>query len=316
MNQGWIYREKVDRSGAGQSVLDYYSQRYRHSTRQVWQQRIEQGLIQLDGSVTTANTILRSHQQLAYHRPPWQEPEVPLTFHIHLETDDYLVIEKPSGLPVMPGGGFLDHTLLKQLEKQYPANPPIPIHRLGRGTSGLMLLARSPLAKSDLTRQMRDRQICKIYHAVVSSVDLPDCFNINIPIGKIPHPVLGEVFAAVADTQKLALSAHSQCRVLQRNAAQAIVEVQITTGRPHQIRIHLAAVGYPLLGDPLYQAGGGIRVSSLASNEAEDKIAVPGDCGYQLHAHHLTFTDPRSQHSVTVTSPTPFVIPPQATTIV
>ena len=90
-----------------------------------------------------------------------------------------MIIAKPSGLPVLPGGGFLQNTLLYQLQQRYPQEMPVPVHRLGRGTSGLMLIARSSLAKSKLSQQMRDRQISKIYRALIGPSELPTEFTIN-----------------------------------------------------------------------------------------------------------------------------------------
>lgn len=298
MNQGWSYREQVDRRSAGQTVLDYYTQHYRHSSSSEWQERIAAAQVLLNDRITTAEERLQAGQWLTYHRPPWEEPEVPLAFEILHEDEDLWVIAKPAGLPVLPGGGFLEHTLLWQLQQQYPQDTPIPIHRLGRGTSGLMLLARSPLARSHLTQQMRDRQICKVYRALVGAGNLEDCFIVTQAIGKLSHPVLGYVYGAAAD----GLAAHSECRVLQRYSDSTLVEVTILTGRPHQIRIHLAAAGYPLLGDPLYTVGGVPRLDSLKHPE---KFPVPGDCGYHLHAYHLTFTHPKTGRLISITCPAP-----------
>lgn len=298
INQGWSYREQVDRRSAGQTVLEYYTCHYRHSSPSEWQERIVLGQVLLNDRVTTAEERLQAGQWLTYHRPPWEEPEVPLAFEILYEDDDLWVIAKPAGLPVLPGGGFLEHTLLWQLQQQYPQDTPIPIHRLGRGTSGLMLLARSPLARAHLTQQMRDRQIRKVYRALVGVGDLEDGFTITQPIGKLPHPVLGYVYGATSN----GLPAHSECQVLQRRSDATLLEVTILTGRPHQIRIHLAAVGYPLLGDPLYDVGG---VPRLASFSHPEKVPVPGDCGYHLHAYHLTFTHPGTGRSMNMTCPAP-----------
>lgn len=298
INQGWSYREQVDRRAAGQTVLEYYTRRYRHSSELEWQERIALGQVVLNDRVTAADERLQAGQWLAYHRPPWEEPEVPLAFEILYEDEDLWVIAKPAGLPVLPGGGFLEHTLFWQLQQQYPQDTPIPIHRLGRGTSGLMLLARSPLARSHLTQQMRDRQIRKVYRVLVGAGDLEDCFTITQAIGKIPHPVLGYVYGAITD----GLPAHSECQVLQRRSNATLLEVTILTGRPHQIRIHLAAVGYPLIGDPLYTVGG---IPRLDFPSQPGKVPVPGDCGYHLHAHHLTFIHPKTERSMSITCPAP-----------
>jgi 23S rRNA pseudouridine1911/1915/1917 synthase len=303
LNQGWTYREQVDRAQAGLTLLDYYTRQYRHSNPTEWQDRITLGQVLLNGEPATCDARLQTGQWLTYHRSPWEEPDVPLSIEVLYEDADLLVVAKPSGLPVLPGGGFLEHTLLRQLQRQYPQETPVPIHRLGRGTSGLMLLARSPLARSSLSQQMREntaglhseRSIRKVYLALVGSGDLPDGFTLTEAIGKIPHPILGYVYGATADGQ----FARSDCRVLRRNANTTLLEVTILTGRPHQIRIHLATAGYPLLGDPLYGVGGVLLHSA-------EKLPVPGDCGYYLHAYQLFFRHPRTNQLLTFScSPPP-----------
>ncbi len=334
MNSGWVYHDRLDRRAAGQTVLDFYVQRYRHSSAQDWSDRLVAGQITLNDRPTTATTILATGQRLAYHRPPWIEPPVPLDWQVIAADGDFAAIAKPAGLPVLPGGGFVEHTLLWQVQRSGALadaeDPPVPIHRLGRGTSGLVLLARSPLARANLTRQLRDRQITKIYRALVQGVPPWDNCTIRRAIGKISHPTLGYVYGAVAETSGASpgLDAHSEAQVLQRAGDRAIVEVQIFTGRPHQIRIHLAAVGFPLLGDPLYLVGGWPRgcgdlswdprdtrgnsqgnsprpAPHVANYRDKAPIPVPGDCGYWLHAHRLSFVHPRTGRSLTLTAPPP-----------
>jgi 23S rRNA pseudouridine1911/1915/1917 synthase len=306
MNQGWCYREQVQAKAAGMTVVDYYSQYYRHSSPELWRERILLGQVQLNGQPTQPEVILAAGQWLSYDRPPWQEPVVPLEFEILYEDADLWVISKPAGLPVLPGGGFLEHTLLWQLQQCYPQETPIPIHRLGRGTSGVMLLARSPLARSRLSQQMRQHSqqattggssttaFQKIYRALVGPGKMPEQFNCNHPIGKLNHPSLGYIYGACEQGKP----AHSHVQVLQRRRDTTVVEVTITTGRPHQIRIHLAAAGFPLLGDPLYQVGGIPKIPTKL-------LPVPGDCGYLLHAHQLHFCHPCTGERLRITSPPP-----------
>ena len=277
----------------GKTILQYYSQRYKHSSEAEWRERIANGQILVNGSRTSPESLLKFRQNLEYHRFPWYEPSVPLSYEILYEDEDLIAINKPEGLPVLPAGNFLQHTLWWQLKQDYPQNTPVPIHRLGRGTSGLMLLARTPLAKSLLSQQMRsnsqennqEKQIIKTYRALVTGNSIPEQLTICDRIGKIPHPTLGYIYGATPQGK----FAHSECQVIKCHTNSTLVEVKILTGRPHQIRIHLAAAGYPLLGDPLYLPGGIPRLTS-----ATGKIPLPGDCGYHLHAYHLSFNHPRN----------------------
>jgi 23S rRNA pseudouridine1911/1915/1917 synthase len=313
LNQGWIYRDRVPTGAAGQTVLQYYTQRYRHSSQAEWQARIESGLVQVQGQPTTPRAKLLAGQHLAYHRAPWVEPAVPLDIGVLYEDADLLVVEKPAGLPVLPGGGFVQHTLLGQLQQRYPHDTPAPIHRLGRGTSGLVLLGRSPLAKANLSQQLRQHQMTKLYRGLIGACDLPDPITITQAIGKLPHPALGYVYGAVPDNYPGALSARSEGRVLRRDDDRTLLEITILTGRPHQIRIHLAAIGYPLVGDPLYLVGGVPHSWSDSSPadlplESASQHPVPGDCGYHLHAYQLGFIHPRTRASMQITSPPPGIL--------
>ncbi|MBD1873141.1 RNA pseudouridine synthase [Nodosilinea sp. FACHB-131] len=311
MNQGWVYTDRITPTEAGLSVLDFYSNRYRHFSRAIWRDRITAGQIRQDGIALAADDRLSAGDRLDYHRPPWEEPEAPLEFEVLYEDGDLMAIAKPSGLPVLPGGGFLTHTLLHQLRRRYPENPPIPVHRLGRGTSGVMILGRSPLARSTLSRQLRDstatahdpqapHPIRKTYRALIGASDLSDAFTLTTPIGKVDHPVLGYVYAALPT----GLPAYSEGRVIHRTADSTLVEVTIRTGRPHQIRIHLAAAGFPLIGDPLYVVGG----LPLPIESSVDGIPVPGDIGYHLHAYRLELPHPRTNEPLVFESSVPSVL--------
>lgn len=293
-NDGWVYCDRVSAdllvrvnadvlksSSSPQipiTVLDYYTHHYQHSDRTTWQTRIESGQVLLNDQPTTPDMPLVPGQRLSYHRPPWQEPPVPINIATIYEDDLLLAVNKPSGLPVLPGGNFLQNTLLWQLRRNYPT--AAPIHRLGRGTSGIMLIAKTKAARAHLSQQLRQRYLGKNYRALIGPApDLSDQFTITQPIGKVPYPQLGYIHGADPD----GLDAQSDCRIMQRRPDFTLLDVTILTGRPHQIRIHLASVGYPLLGDPLYIAGGQPHGKG---------VAIPSDCGYWLHAHRLSFIHP------------------------
>ncbi|KAH9703592.1 RNA pseudouridine synthase 5 [Citrus sinensis] len=319
---------------------------------------VEKGEITVDGRVVNdPNIILSAGSELVYHRLPWKEPDVPYLLEVFYEDDDLIALNKPSGLQVLPGGLFQQRTVLKQLQwrasKQSSslssqASHPVPVHRLGRGTSGnvwlhflvlwsigwfsigftgILLCAKTKLAKTCIAAYFADktsvvdadntvmelsqRKITKIYRALVHGI-----VDEDKPIGIVRYPGVAKGLYVASPSGKPALSKVDVLeRDVQRNCT--LVQVEIQSGRPHQIRIHLAFLGHPLLGDPLYVAGG--QPKSFDSEFADGTFAqdggyerpvnpVPGDCGYYLHAYQLFLSHPTTNEVIKITAPLPSVL--------
>jgi 23S rRNA pseudouridine1911/1915/1917 synthase len=240
----------------------------------------------LDGSRTEAERELRPGATLVWNRPPWIEPPAPTSYAVLLEDDDVLAVAKPAGLPCMPGASFLERTLLHQVRRLRPR--ATPLHRLGRGTSGVVLFALHRDAHRSLSAAWARGEVERLYRAIVSGSFPSGETSLEQPIGRIPHEILGSIFA-VSPTGKRSVT--RAVLLEHRDDASSLVEVRIETGRTHQIRIHLAAAGHPILGDPLYPEGGVPRPGHPA---------LPGDIGYRLHAHRLSFVHPRTRSPVAV----------------
>lgn len=280
LNQGYIHREQIGAEGSGVPLLAHLAARYPLAGQDLWRTRILEGQVRLDEAPTLPEALLRPGQWITWARPPWVEPEVPLATAVLYEDEDLLAVAKPSGLPTLPGGGeFLEHTLLALVRRRAPEASPM--HRLGRATSGLVLFARAAAARGPLQAAFQREDTRKVYRALCQGRPTGDAFEIATPIGAVPYGPLGTLHAATADGRP----SLSRVTVLERRAEASLLDVEILTGRPHQIRIHLASVGHPLVGDPLYGPGG----TPLPGTRA-----LPGDPGYLLHAHRLELRHPRT----------------------
>jgi 23S rRNA pseudouridine1911/1915/1917 synthase len=282
-NRGYVYRARVAEADAGSSVLAFHVARFAHSDEATWRESIELGRVRVNGRRATADEPLRAGDELQFHRPAWTEPPAPESFSVAFEDEHVLVVEKPSGLQVLPAGPFSARTLL-QLVRTSDASraAAAPAHRLARGTSGLIAFGKSALGRSSLARQLREFTLGKTYLAWVEGAQLPNSFAARQPIARVAHgPIVIHVAAAVGRASL------TRVRVLRRegrgasDGERALVAAQPITGRPDQIRIHLAAAGAPIVGDPLFGPGG-----TAKSN------APPGEGGYLLHAAALSFTHP------------------------
>jgi 23S rRNA pseudouridine1911/1915/1917 synthase len=284
-NEGCEYRERINADADARTVLAYLSQRYRHSSPSEWAKRIESGHVLIDNQPAQPESILRRGSELVWQRPPWIEPEAPTSFSVLYEDEDLLAVAKPAGLPTIPGANFLKTTLLHLVRAYAPE--AAPLHRLGRWTSGLVLCARNHHSRHELIRQWSAKKVGKRYRALARGLPDLDEMAISTPIGPVPHALLGSLHAATPQGKP----SLSHVKVLERRTDSFLCDVRIATGRPHQIRIHLAAAGHPLVGDPLYGAGG---------LPAPDTRALPGDPGYHLHSAELSFRHPRTGREVVI----------------
>jgi 23S rRNA pseudouridine1911/1915/1917 synthase len=290
-NRGYSYTAIIGGECRGRNLLSHLASVYPHSTADAWQQNLDNGEVTLDGVVAGGREVVAAGQTLVWNRPPWVEPEAPLHFEVLFEDANLLAVSKPSGLPTLPGGGFMENTLLHLVQRRTPdANP---VHRLGRGTSGIVLFAKTSQVASMLSEMWNTAMVQKIYRALAQNVAEEDAYEILTPIGLVPHPRIGSVWAADANGKP----SKSRARVIAREAGTTTFEVSLDSGRPHQIRIHLASIGHPLVGDPLYGVGG----KPLA-----DLPGLPGDGGYLLHAQYLRFQHPVSGEQVNVEAAVPW----------
>lgn len=290
LNQGYAFTSIIGSQHHGQTLLSHLASVYPHSVPRVWQQKLNNGEVTLNGVTATGRELLTSGQTLVWNRPPWTEPVTPQQFEILFEDSQLVAVNKPSGLPTLPGGGFLENTLLRLLQKRTPnANP---VHRLGRGTSGIVLFAKASDTAARLSATWNTPQVQKIYRAVAQNVAERDAYEILTPIGLVPHPRLGSVWAA-SPTGK---PSKSTAKVISRAASTTTFEVTLNSGRPHQIRIHLASIGQPLVGDPLYGPTG---------QPLENLPGLPGEGGYLLHAHFLNFDHPITGEPIHLEAPLP-----------
>ncbi len=278
LNKGYCYREVLTRKAETHTVLSYLAHFYTHSSQELWLERLEQGEVLLNDVCAVGSEKLKSGQVLIWNRPPWQEEAVPLHYELVYKDAELLVVNKPSGLPSVAAGGFLENTLLTIVKQDYPeANP---LHRLGRGTSGLVLFTRTKDAASTLG-QIWNSKVKKSYRALAIGLAMKNNYEIIMPIGHVHHPKLGKIYAATLQGK----AAKSYAKVLERRNETTLFSVTLGSGRPHQIRIHLASIGHPLVGDSLYTQGG---------VPLKENPALPGKGGYYLHAESLRFTHPVS----------------------
>ena len=186
LNRGYAYTTIISRKYHGQTLLSNLASLYPHSTPQAWRQKLNNGEVTLNGVTATGSESVTLGQTLVWNRPPWIEPDSPQHFEVLFEDPHLLAVSKPSGLPTLPGGGYMENTLLRCVQRRAPnANP---VHRLGRATTGIVLFAKTPQAASHLFANWNTPKIQKIYRALGQNIARQHAYEILTPIGLVPHP--------------------------------------------------------------------------------------------------------------------------------
>ena len=260
---------------------------------------IDDGLVTVDGRSERPSYALAAGDTVRADLPP--EPAQagarpgeaalaaePIPLAIVYQDDDVIVVDKPAGLTVHPApghpGGTLVNALLTlapELARSRDKIRPGIVHRLDKDTSGLLVVARSDRAHEDLTRQLKERRVGKTYLALVRGLPEPPRGAIEAPIGR--HPKNRKKMAVVAGGR----DAETKYKLRETLGEYALLEVQPVTGRTHQIRVHLAAIGHPVVGDSVYG-----KRSDVVGRQF-------------LHAWRLAFELPASGRLVEFESPLP-----------
>ena len=260
---------------------------YSRARLQAW---IRAGSLRVNGELRRPRDALRPGDRLRVEaelsqEEGWQAEVMPLAI-VH-EDEHLLVIDKPAGTVVHPAAGHRAGTLLNGLLHRCPALGELPragiVHRLDKDTTGLMVVAKTLTAHTALVRQLQAREIGREYEAVVQGL-LTGGGTVNAPLGR--HPVNRKKRAVIDDGKE----AVTHYRLLRRFRAQSHVRVRLETGRTHQIRVHMAHIRHPLVGDPLY--GGRQQIPAGSSPALREVLR---DFRRQaLHAAQLRLTHPVS----------------------
>ena len=250
---------------------------------------IEDGHVRVDGATATPKSKVKSGEAVDVALAPRQEesafvPEEIALAVVH-EDEDVLVIDKPAGLVVHPGSGNWSGTMLNALLHHAPSLGQLPragiVHRLDKDTSGLLVVAKTEPAQASLVRQLQARTMKRTYLALARG-QVKSSGTIDAPVGRDPR---SRTRMAVVRTGKPAVTHY---KVRKPFAHHTLLECQLESGRTHQIRVHLASIGHPVEGDPVYAGRG----EGLLPRQA-------------LHAWKLAFAHPTTGKAVRFESPLP-----------
>ncbi len=264
-------------------------------TRSAAQKLLEEGLVTRNGRPGKKNDKLNPGDRVEYEVPEPREVDIAprqMDLEIVYEDDDVLVINKPKGLVVHPAAGHQDDTLVNGLlyamgDSLSGINGelrPGIVHRIDKDTSGLLAVAKNDLAHTVLASQLKDHSMHRVYEAIVCGSFREDSGTVDAPIGR--HPSDRKKMCV---TQRNSREAVTHWEVVARYRGYTHIRCKLETGRTHQIRVHMAHIGHPILGDTVY-------------GHKKPELGQESQC---LHAGTLCFSHPRDGRPVMVFAPLP-----------
>jgi 23S rRNA pseudouridine1911/1915/1917 synthase len=289
----------VDAEQAGARLDRYLAARLPGLSRTRVQELIEEGRVRVAGVVPKRSHRVEAGETIEVElvaRPSLAAVPEPLPLDILYQDEDLLAVNKPAGMVVHPAAGAPRGTVVNALLARFgelsrlggPLRPGI-VHRLDKGTSGVLLVARNDPAHAALARQFRDRRIEKTYLALVHGEMKADAGRITLPVARDLRRR-----TRMTARRRSGRAAETAWRVLARLDGFTLLEVGLRTGRTHQIRVHLAALGHPVVGDTTYGAPRSPRVAGRR---------LPALGRLFLHAARIRFSHPRTAEPVEVRAP-------------
>lgn len=263
-------------AGPWKTVIDFFQEQYPHVHVMTWKARMAKGqVVDETGRPVDADTPFRVGACIFYYRELESEKAIPFREQILYQDEHILVADKPHFLPVIPAGKFLRETLLVRLRKQLGAEDLAPIHRLDRETAGVILFSLNRKTRGHYTSLFRNRRVRKVYEALAPSMD-----ELSLPMTRRSRIVQGEPFFRMTEVPGEANS-ETHISVINSLGSLSLYELLPITGRKHQLRLHLAALGIPVINDKLYPV--------LTASD-DDDFSRP----LKLLARSISFRDPLS----------------------
>ena len=286
-----VYKLTVKKRFEGLSIIDFFNQAVPRSTKDLWITKVESENLTVNGNTVTINYKVKAGDLTQHSSAPKTEPEVNTNIQLIYEDDSIMVINKPSPLPMHASGRYARNTLLNILTLAFPKKDLKLLHRIDANTTGLVVLAKGKDIANNIRIQFEEKTIQKEYLALVEGIIMDDELNSDFAIGT---EVLVGGARKVDDSGK---NAKTNITVLERRTKenQTLLSVVPLTGRTNQIRLHLAELGYPIVGDE------GHKNSNYFKN---NPFTYPTDSLF-LHAYKLTFKHPKTEEKISFEAPIP-----------
>jgi 23S rRNA pseudouridine1911/1915/1917 synthase len=291
------YSSKVPESCSEISVLAYLAKRFTYLTESAWSELVQEGRITCNGCRCDMATTVSKGDSISCDLPEFEAPVVNFDYDLVYEDEWLLAVNKPPGLRVHSSGKFVNANLIYHLRHLH--QPPYPeanlINRLDADTSGLVLLARDKVILSQLMRQFAAGLVVKEYLAVVTGRPCPAHGTIDLPIGPVQDARVPR-FGVDSTQGKPAVTHYRTLRHLTEHFT--LLELKPETGRTHQLRVHLAAIGHPIAGDALYTMNDHDYLDWRLNPNKQTPLQ-----GQALHSHRLQFSHPVGQTLCTLIAP-------------
>lgn len=293
-----IVSSKVTAVFHQKSLLDYLAGRFTYQSRDIWQARVEAGDVTCNGRSASPLQIVRQGDVVACDLPVPPLPDINLDYQIVYEDDWLLGANKPGNLRSHGNGRFLQANLIYQLRHNH--TPPYPeatlINRLDKDTSGLVLLARDNDTLRQVQTQFAERTVAKTYLAVISGIPEWTIREVDWPIDRLPSAEGVYRYGVAADGKE----AQTMVEVIRPFPPHhALVRLTPKTGRTHQLRVHLAALGHPIVGDQLYTLNDADFLAQFTAGQNDDG-SLPRQA---LHCAKTTIWHPQQKRPLTLTAP-------------
>jgi tRNA pseudouridine32 synthase/23S rRNA pseudouridine746 synthase len=271
-------------AGHWKTILDFLAERFPRVDNTTWLSRMAKGeLVDETGRRLNSDSAYRAGACIFYYRELESEKPIPFDEHILYQDEHLLVVDKPHFLPVIPAGRFLHETLLVRLKQKWKLDQLVPVHRLDRETAGVILFSVNPATRGDYASLFLNRKVRKVYEALA-----PAPSDISFPLTRRSRIVPGEPFFRMTEIEGIS-NAETHIDVTGTGGGSTgeamLYRLTPVTGRKHQLRLHMSALGIPIINDRLYP-----ELSLAQPADSEDSFSSP----LKLLAKSISFEDPLS----------------------